>query len=79
MEQFYDKVSASADYIRQHAPLAPTVGIILCSGLGGLVDAMTDKTVIPYHPIGLLEPESCVGCATCAIMCPDGVISVYTE
>ena len=51
MEQFYDKVSASADYIRQHAPLAPTVGIILGSGLGGLVDAMTDKTVIPYGDI----------------------------
>ena len=51
MEKFYDKVSASADYIRQHAPLAPTVGIILGSGLGGLVDAMTDKTVIPYGDI----------------------------
>ena len=41
MEQFYDKVSASAAYIRAHIPQAPTVGIILGSGLGGLVDAMT--------------------------------------
>ena len=38
MEQFYDKVSASAAYIRAHIPQAPTVGIILGSGLGGLVD-----------------------------------------
>ena len=44
MEQFYDKVSASAAYIRAHIPQTPTVGIILGSGLGGLVDAMTDKT-----------------------------------
>ena len=51
MEQFYDKVSASAAYIRAHIPQAPTVGIILGSGLGGLVDAMTDKTVIPYGDI----------------------------
>ena len=51
MEQFYDKVSASAAYIRAHIPQTPTVGIILGSGLGGLVDAMTDKTVIPYRDI----------------------------
>ena len=51
MEQFYDKVSASAAYIRAHIPQTPTVGIILGSGLGGLVDAMTDKTVIPYGDI----------------------------
>lgn len=51
MEQFYDKVSASADYIRAHVPQAPAVGIVLGSGLGRLVDAMTDKTVIPYEEI----------------------------
>ena len=51
MQQFYDKVSTSADYIRQHAPLTPTVGIILGSGLGALVDAMADKVVIPYGDI----------------------------
>ena len=51
MEQFYDKVSASAAYIRAHIPQTPTVGIILGSGLGGLVDTMTDKTVIPYGDI----------------------------
>ena len=32
MEQFYDKVSASAAYIRAHIPQTPTVGIILGSG-----------------------------------------------
>ena len=51
MEQFYDKVSASAADIRAHIPQTPTVGIILGSGLGGLVDAMTDKTGIPYGDI----------------------------
>ena len=51
MEQFYDKVSASADYIRARLPEVPAVGIILGSGLGSLVDAMTDKTVIPYADI----------------------------
>jgi len=32
-----------------------------------------------YHPVGLLKPDECVACATCAIMCPDGVINVYSE
>ena len=34
-----------------------------------------------YHPAGML-PEAegkCICCATCAIMCPDGVINVYQE
>ncbi len=51
MERFYDKVSASAAYIRRCTELTPTVGIVLGSGLGGLVDAITDKTVIPYRDI----------------------------
>lgn len=51
MEQFYEKVSASAAYIRQHAALTPTVGIVLGSGLGALVENMTDKTVISYGDI----------------------------
>jgi 2-oxoglutarate ferredoxin oxidoreductase subunit delta len=34
-----------------------------------------------YHPAGMKPGEEgkCIGCATCAIMCPDGVINVYQE
>ena len=48
---FYDKVTESAAYIRRRISQPPTVGIILGSGLGGLVDIMADKTVIPYREI----------------------------
>lgn len=48
---FYDKVTESAAYIRRRISQPPTVGIILGSGLGGLVDIMADKTVIPYGEI----------------------------
>lgn len=48
---FYDKVLESSEYIRRHIPFAPQVGIILGSGLGGLVDSIEDKTVLPYADI----------------------------
>ena len=47
----YEHVSESAAYLRSVTAQAPTVGIILGSGLGGLVDVIEDKTVIPYADI----------------------------
>jgi 2-oxoglutarate ferredoxin oxidoreductase subunit delta len=29
-----------------------------------------------YHPAGVTEQEKCIGCASCAMMCPDCVITV---
>ena len=48
---FYDLVEESAAYVRQRLPLLPSMGVILGSGLGGLVDIMEEKTVIPYGEI----------------------------
>lgn len=48
---FYDKVAESAEMIQSRTAQKPTVGIILGSGLGGLVDIMEEKTVIPYSEI----------------------------
>lgn len=48
---FYDKLMESAEYIRERIKEAPTIGVILGSGLGGLVDVMEDRTVIPYAEI----------------------------
>ncbi|HAX93259.1 MAG TPA: ferredoxin, partial [Bacteroidales bacterium] len=30
-----------------------------------------------YHYAYPANPELCIGCANCAIVCPDGVITVY--
>ena len=51
MDGFYEKVQQSAEYILRHSTLRPTCGIVLGSGLGSLVDKMTDKTIIPYADI----------------------------
>ena len=51
MDGFYEKVHQSAAYILERCAQRPTCGIVLGSGLGSLVDKMTDKTVIPYADI----------------------------
>ena len=47
----YEQVLESAEYIRSITEQVPTLGIILGSGLGGLVDVMEEKTVISYGDI----------------------------
>lgn len=29
-----------------------------------------------YHPAALTDPDGCIGCKSCAIMCPDVCITV---
>lgn len=48
---FYDKVKEAADMIIARTGRSPETGIILGSGLGGVVDAMLDKVDVPYGEI----------------------------
>ncbi len=50
-KQFYDFVCASRDAILQKVSFKGKIGVILGSGLGGLVDVMTDKAYIEYKDI----------------------------
>ena len=52
---FYEKVKESADYIREKLTEIPKTAIILGSGLGGLVDFMEEKTVVPYKEIPIFR------------------------
>lgn len=47
----YDKIHETADFIKGKISTAPTAGIILGSGLGGLVDLVTVSLEIPYGEI----------------------------
>jgi purine-nucleoside phosphorylase len=50
LDQF-DKVAEAVSFINGQWKLAPRVGIILGSGLGGAAAAITDKVTIPYDTI----------------------------
>ena len=44
-------IKAAAAYIAERAPFTPEVGIILGTGLGGLVEHIDIKLDIPYEEI----------------------------
>lgn len=48
---FFDEVNVSAQYIAEHSSTSPEIGVILGSGLGGLVESMDGKETIPYRDI----------------------------
>ncbi len=58
---FYERVKESADFIRERTDKMPSLGVILGSGLGSLVDIMEEKTVIPYPEIPNFPQSSVAG------------------
>jgi purine-nucleoside phosphorylase len=51
MENMYEKVWESSEYIKSQVKRRPKTAIILGSGLGALVDSMMDKETISYEAI----------------------------
>lgn len=51
MSEYLKQINESTDYIRKHISGNPDVGIILGTGLGGLVQEIKIETTISYHDI----------------------------
>lgn len=61
MNELYQQIERARNVIQARAALAPKVGLILGSGLGGLADELTDAAVIPYAAIPGFAPSGVPG------------------
>jgi purine-nucleoside phosphorylase len=61
MSDLFSKAEAAVTAIRQRCAVAPQVGIILGSGLGGFASQVEDATVIPYADIPNFPQSTVVG------------------
>lgn len=41
-----------------------------------LILSETELNAKGHHPVSCTDPSACIGCAACALMCPDCVITV---
>jgi purine-nucleoside phosphorylase len=57
----FSKAEAAVSYVRQRARVAPRLGIILGSGLGGFAAQFQDAVVIPYSEIPHFPQSTVVG------------------
>lgn len=51
----------AAQLILQRAPLRPTIGLVLGSGLGAFADSLTQATAIPYSDIPSFPQSTAIG------------------
>ena len=47
----YDEIQTAAAAIQHHSKVAPSVGVILGSGLGAFAERVASRTVLPYREI----------------------------
>ncbi|MCX7003737.1 MAG: purine-nucleoside phosphorylase [bacterium] len=55
------KITEAVDYIQQHMPFAPQIGVVLGSGLGGIADAVPLARALSYQDIPHFPQPTIVG------------------
>jgi purine-nucleoside phosphorylase len=58
---YYDHVKEAADTIRSHVPDAPSIGIVLGSGLGDFANTLGDAVTLPYDRLPRWPASAVVG------------------
>lgn len=64
LDTLHRRINETIEFIQDRTPLAPEIGLILGSGLGGLADEYTDQTVIPYREIPHFAESTVAGHAS---------------
>lgn len=57
----FEQAREAADEIARVAPIMPRIGIVLGSGLGGVVDAIEEATALPFSAIPHMMPTTVAG------------------
>jgi purine-nucleoside phosphorylase len=61
MTEIYAKAQSAVKYIRTQTQVAPTLGIILGSGLGSFASKVEEPVIIPYAEIPYFPPSTVEG------------------
>ena len=61
MQGMFEKLQETVAFVAQRTALRPTVGIILGSGLGNLVEQISDQVCIDYHDLPHFPPTTVAG------------------
>ena len=56
-------------------------GCLLCLSACklGLLEKSDKLNALGHFPCRITDSEKCIGCAMCAIVCPDSIISIYKD
>jgi purine-nucleoside phosphorylase len=61
MPELDRKIEEATDYLQQRWPGTPRAGIILGTGMGGLVNSIEQQQAIPYHAVPHFPKSTSVG------------------
>jgi len=70
------KIADAVDYIQQRMPFAPQVGVVLGSGLGGIVDAVPAALALSYQDIPHFPQPTIAGHAGRLVFARVGTVAV---
>ena len=61
MENYTEKINECATYLKDRINLTPTIACVLGSGLGHLVDKLSDQQIFPYTELPYFPKSTVVG------------------
>ena len=68
MENIYDKIQESANFIESKSEVKPSIGLILGSGLGVLADEIQNPVKIKYNEIPNFPVSTVEGHEGCLVL-----------